>query len=36
MSSLRALTASRAGELEASWKVREENFFVCGGCIPVS
>ena len=35
MSSLRALTASRAGELEASWKVREENFFVCGGCIPV-
>ena len=20
---------------EASWKVREENFFVCGGCIPV-
>ena len=31
MSSLRALTASRAGELEASWKVREENFFVCGG-----
>lgn len=35
MSSLRALTASRARELEASWKVREENFFVCGGCIPV-
>ena len=35
MSSLRALTASRAGELEAAWKVREENFFVCGGCIPV-
>ena len=30
MSSLRALTASRARELEASWKVREENFFVCG------
>ena len=35
MSSLRALTASRSGELEADWKVREENFFVCGGCIPV-
>lgn len=35
MSSLRALTASRAGEILPSWKVREENFFVCGGCIPV-
>lgn len=35
MSSLRALTASRAGEIAAEWKVREENFFVCGGCIPV-
>ena len=35
MSSLRALTASRAGELEPVWKAREENFFVCGGCIPV-
>lgn len=35
MSSLRALTASRAGELNPDWKVREENFFVCGGCIPI-
>ena len=35
MSSLRALTASRAGEVASDWKVREENFFVCGGCIPV-
>lgn len=35
MSSLRALTASRAGEVAPEWKVREENFFVCGGCIPV-
>ncbi len=35
MSSLRALTASRSGELDASWKEREENFFVCGGCIPI-
>lgn len=29
MSSLRALTASRAGELEASWKVREERTSLC-------
>lgn len=35
VSSLRALTASRAGEMAPTWKEREENFFVCGGCIPV-
>ena len=35
VSSLRALTAFRAGEMAPEWKVRDETFFVCGGCIPV-